>query len=95
MADHHCPPWCHKCPALHGDVMPVCWGSVDRNDLNRCYCKRPTASVREADSLWSTLVSRVKVLEAALGIPVSADAVDPIAQLPGTLTTREKKVSHG
>jgi hypothetical protein len=41
---HNCPNWCHKCPELGGDILPICWGSVawGSSDLSHCCCEHLT-----------------------------------------------------
>ena len=38
---HVCPPWCHVCPLLDGDVMPMCMGTAAMGSVYACTCKRP------------------------------------------------------
>lgn len=37
---HNCPPYCHHCPDMDGDVMPACWGVVTNPEagLRACHC---------------------------------------------------------
>jgi len=50
--EHRCPPWCHRCPDLRGDVLPGCMGTAglarDGRDLSRCTCPRNSTEIREA-----------------------------------------------
>lgn len=80
MKGHKCPPWCHKCPDLKGDVLPVCWGSIHRNDLLACYCSRPHRATRNDDDsavTWEQLIERITSLEKALEEIQMVGAVDP------------------
>jgi hypothetical protein len=52
MSKHKCPPWCHRCPDMGGDVMPMCWGTIHDDDLERCTCNRPS---RRRTTLVTTL----------------------------------------
>lgn len=45
---HVCHSYCHKCPDLDGQVMPMCMGTTDRNDFERCTCDRPAIVKAEA-----------------------------------------------
>lgn len=44
---HDCPPWCHRCPDMDGEVMPTCWAGVvawhlgTKEVLAACACERP------------------------------------------------------
>jgi hypothetical protein len=73
---HVCPPRCHRCPDLNGDVMPMCWGSVDRNDLVRCHCPR-----EHTRTAFGNLEARVAALEEALERLLAQDVSRPAPEV--------------
>jgi hypothetical protein len=61
---HKCPPWCHRCPLMGGEVMPECWGTVifgATYGLRACDCVKPQKPT--AADVVSDLVRRVEKLE--------------------------------
>lgn len=68
MSRHVCPPWCHRCPDMDGDVLPRCWGSVHRNDLLGCHCYKPDESTKKANAFWDDILIRLARIEAKLGV---------------------------
>src|ERR1700728_604378 len=35
---HICPPFCHRCPDMGGDIMPWCGGPIEGRGFESCYC---------------------------------------------------------
>lgn len=67
---HKCPPWCHLCPLLidpdgHRCIMPMCYGSIHRDDLSGCCCPRPKKA-KSLPAWFAALEKRVEELEKAL-----------------------------
>lgn len=48
----NCPPHCHACPDMGGDVMPRCWGCIDLPPgvdwRSRCICETESECARNA-----------------------------------------------
>jgi hypothetical protein len=45
VAKHICPPFCHRCPALYGDILPHCMGLINLpDDLILCTCRGLTCA---------------------------------------------------
>lgn len=73
---HRCPPRCHFCPLLDGDIMPGCMGTaaLARGPRDKSYCTcRVEAEQRNRDieHMGETiryLVKQVRELEKQLNI---------------------------
>ncbi|KAB8162943.1 hypothetical protein FH609_004245 [Streptomyces sp. 3MP-14] len=68
MTSHRCPPTCHRCPDLDGDVMPGCMGTAANQAgadtarlLTWCTCSANLTLPQE-----DNLAHRVALLEARL-----------------------------
>lgn len=44
---HACPEYCHFCPDMGGEIMPRCWGVVERHSLDYCHCAVEEESAKE------------------------------------------------
>jgi hypothetical protein len=74
-AKHRCPPRCHLCPDLDGDLMPMCMGSaalaIGPRDRSYCTCRvEEVGRRRDIDQIAGTvraLFTRVRELEKQLG----------------------------
>ena len=65
MKRHRCPPWCHKCPRMDGEIMPGCMGTAAMG-YHRCTCTQDKA--RRA--VWrrvAELEAKVAALQAKVG----------------------------
>ncbi len=71
---HACPSKCHKCPLLHGDVMPGCMGTaalaVNAHDLSHCTCSHHPHSV-PGDQLSEMQARILRLEERVFGREVS------------------------
>jgi hypothetical protein len=71
---HKCPPRCHLCPLMDGDLMPWCMGTaamgIGPRDKSHCTCRvEERERRRDIDSMGETiraLLRRVHSLEEAL-----------------------------
>lgn len=68
---HRCPPRCHRCPDLHGEIMPGCMGTAvlahGPFDMSFCTCHRSASPDNDAtEKQIRDLQKRVAVLEFSL-----------------------------
>jgi len=49
---HVCPPFCHRCPDLNGDIMPHCYGCIDGRELDSCVCRGLTCAKCGESAEW-------------------------------------------